>query len=125
MTNGKIFAAELTYQIRSCVFAVSNELGPGFLERVYQNALAIELREAGLAVRKQCPIVVRYKGQIVGDYIADLVVEERVLIELKAVKALLAEHEAQILNYLRATQIKIGLLINFGQPRAQIKRFVL
>ena len=125
MSNEKIVDGDLTYRIRACAFAVSNELGPGFLERVYENALAIELRESGLAVRTQCPIQVIYKGRIVGDYIADLIVEERVLIELKAIKALLAEHEAQILNYLRATRIKVGLLINFGRPRLEIKRFVL
>ncbi len=125
MGEGKIVEADLTYQIRSCAFIVSNELGPGFLERVYENALALELQDSGLAVRTQCPIEVRYKGKIVGDYVADLLVEDRVLIELKAVKALLPEHDAQILNYLRATHIKVGLLINFGQPRVQIKRFVL
>lgn len=125
MMEGKILEADLTYQIRSCAFTVSNELGPGFLERVYENALAIELQDAGLAVRTQCPIAVRYKGRVVGDFVADLLVEERVLIELKAVKALLPEHDAQLLNYLRATQIKVGLLINFGQPRVQIKRFIL
>ena len=125
MSEDKIVEGELTYRIRACAFAVSNELGPGFLERVYENALAIELQESGLAVRTQCPIQVYYKGQVVGDYIADLIVEERVLIELKAIRALLAEHEAQILNYLRATRIKVCLLINFGQPRLEIKRFVL
>ncbi len=71
MTEGKIIEADLTYQIRACAFTVSNELGPGFLERVYENALAIELRDAGLEVKTQCPIEVRYKRQIVGEYIAD------------------------------------------------------
>ena len=121
----ELVEADLTFQIRSCVFAVSNELGPGFLEQVYERALAMELTATGLAVKTQHPIQVRYKGQAVGDYFADLVVEDRVLLELKACRALAPEHEAQILNYLKATGIKVGLLINFGQPKVQIKRFVL
>jgi GxxExxY protein len=123
--EGKLIAEDLTYRIRACIFAVSNELGPGFLERVYENALAIELSAAGLAVRTQCPIHVHYKGQIVGEYIADLVVEGQVLLELKAIRGISGEHEAQIMNYLRATRLKVGLLVNFGQPSVQIKRFVL
>lgn len=115
----------LTYRIRSCVFAVSNELGSGFLERVYENALAIELRGAGLCIQAQQPVTVRYKGQTVGEYIADIVVENRVLLELKSCRQLAPEHEAQMLNYLRATGMPLGLLINFGQSRAQIKRFIL
>lgn len=121
----ELVEADLTFQIRSCVFAVSNELGAGFLEQVYERALVIELRNAGLAVQAQCPIKVHYKGQVVGDYYADLLVEDRVLLELKACRALTPEHEAQILNYLKATGIKVGLLINFGQGKTQIKRFVL
>jgi GxxExxY protein len=116
---------ELTYRIRACVFAVSNELGPGFLEQVYEHALLVELHTAGLAARAQQPIKVCYKGHVVGDFVADIVVENRALLELKACRALAPEHEAQLLNYLRATGIKVGLLINFGQSRAQIKRFVL
>ncbi|MBK1646817.1 GxxExxY protein [Thiocapsa imhoffii] len=122
---GKLIEEDLTYRIRAGIFTVANELGPGFLERVYENALAIELSAAGLAVRTQCPIHVQYKGQIVGEYIADLVVEGRVLLELKAIRCLTSEHEAQIMNYLRATRLKVGLLVNFGKPSLQIKRFVL
>lgn len=122
--QGALVEEDLTYRIRSCVFAVSNELGPGFLERVYENALAIELRDAGLLVQTQQPVKVCYKGQGVGEYVAEFLVENRVLLELKACGSLAPEHQAQLLNYLRATGIPLGLLINFGQPRAQIKRFV-
>jgi GxxExxY protein len=125
MKEGQIVEADLSYRIRACAFAVSNELGPGFLERVYENALSIELQAAGLQIRTQYPIHVHYKGQLVGEYIADLLVEDKALIEIKAIKDLAPEHEAQILNYLRATHLNLGLLINFGQARLQIKRLVL
>lgn len=116
---------ELTYRIRGCVFAVFRELGAGYLEKVYENALLIELARAGIRAQAQVPLRVHYKGQEVGQYFADLVVEERVLIELKAITRVTPEHEAQILNYLKATGLKIGLLVNFTRPKAQVKRFVL
>ena len=121
----KLVAEDLTYRIRASIFAVANTLGPGFLEKVYENSLAIELRRAGLVVRTQVPIRVFYKRQIVGDYQADMLIENHVLLELKAVRDLRPEHEAQLLNYLRATRKPVGLLVNFGQPRVQIKRMVL
>lgn len=123
--QGVLVEGDLTYRTRSCVFAVPNELGPGFLERVYENALAIELRDAGLLVQTQQLVKVCYKGQTVGEYVADILVENRLLLELKACSSLAPEHQAQLLNHLRATGIPVGLLINFGQPRAQIRRFVL
>jgi GxxExxY protein len=115
---------ELTYRIRGCVFEVFRELGAGYLEKVYENALLLELRLAGIRAESQIPLRVCYKGQEVGQFIADLVVEGRVLIELKATAALTREHDAQILNYLKATGLKVGLLVNFTNPKAQIKRFV-
>jgi len=118
-------AEDLTYKIRGCIFEVYRQLGSGFLEKVYENALIIELRNNGLYVANQKPISVDYKGQIVGEYIADIIVENQVLIELKAVSNLSSAHEAQVLNYLKATNIKIGLLVNFTHPKAIIKRFVL
>ena len=124
MPGREIIESALTYKIRSGAFAVSNELGAGYLEWVYENALAIELRAAGLAVRTQVPLAVDYKGQVVGEYVADMIVERRILLELKATRQLAPEHEAQILNYLPATGIKVGLLINFGQSRVEMKRFV-
>jgi GxxExxY protein len=116
---------ELTFRIRSAVFQVNRELGSGFLEKVYENALLIELKNSGLKAEAQVPIKVRYKGHEIGEYFADIVVEDRVIIELKALESLQKIHEAQLLNYLKATGYKIGLLVNFTYPKAQIKRFAL
>ena len=93
---------------------VHRELGTGFLEKVYENALRLELEEAGLSVRQQASIPVRYKGHIVGEYFADLIVDERIIIEIKAVQNLAKEHEVQLVHYLTATGVGDGLLINFG-----------
>jgi GxxExxY protein len=114
---------ELSRQIIGCSFDVINELGAGFLESVYERALHIALTESGLAVERQKPIEVRFRSQVVGDFYADLLVEGKILIELKAVKAIAPEHQAQIINYLNATGISVGLLINFGNPRLEYKRF--
>jgi GxxExxY protein len=116
---------ELTYLINGAVFEVNRVLGPGFLEKVYENALLIELRKRGLKAESQVPIKIRYKGEIVGDYVADIVVEDQVIIELKTVDQLQGIHEAQLLNYLKATGMHAGLLINFKSSKADIKRFVL
>jgi GxxExxY protein len=115
----------LTEKIIGCVFKVSNTLGPGFLEKVYENALAHELRKAGLDFRQQYPISVLYDGTVVGEFLADLLVNEQVIIELKAVKNLDDAHLAQCLNYLKATGLPLCLLINFGTPRVQVKRVAL
>jgi len=116
---------ELVYEINGCVFEVYKELGHGFLEKVYENALIIELEEKGHAVERQKQLKVAYKDQIIGEYVADIIVNGKVLIELKAQSNLLKIHEAQILNYLKATGIKIGLLVNFAYPKASVKRFIL
>jgi GxxExxY protein len=116
---------ELTYQIRGAVFEVNRVLGAGFLEKVYENALLLELRGRGLKAEGQVPITVKYKDEVVGEYFADIVVEDQVIIELKAVEQLQNIHEAQILNYLKATGYKMGLLVNFTHPKAEIKRFVV
>jgi GxxExxY protein len=113
----------ISSRIIGCSFTVSNTLGCGFLEKVHENALAIELRKVGLAVRQQHPFAVRYKGEIVGEYVADLLVEERVLVELKAVKTLDEIHTAQCLNYLKATGLPLCLLFNFGNPHVERDRF--
>lgn len=101
------------------------ELGEGFLEQVYQNALLNELSSAGLKAESEKKIPVKYKSIIVGNYIADIIVEDKVILELKSQKQLTKTHEAQILNYLKATNINVGLLINFTHPKAEIKRYVL
>ncbi|HBY08502.1 MAG TPA: GxxExxY protein [Chloroflexi bacterium] len=112
---------KLTERIIGCAYAVSNALGIGFVEKVYENAFAHELRKAGLDVRQQFPIKVNYDGIIVGEFFADLLVEENILIELKAVANLDSAHIAQALNYLRATGLETCLLINFGKPRIQVR----
>lgn len=116
---------DLTYKIRGAIFEVNRELGAGFLEKVYENALMIELKDRGLKAETQVPITVRYKNKNVGEYFADVVVENRVILELKAVESLEKIHEAQLLNYLRATEYKVGLLVNFTHPKAVIRRFVM
>jgi GxxExxY protein len=108
----------------ACAYSVSNKLGCGFLEKVYENALAHELRKAGLAVVQQHPVQVLYDGVVVGDYVADLLVADEILLELKAVKAFDEIHSAQCLNYLRATGKRVCLLINFAKPKVEVKRFV-
>jgi GxxExxY protein len=115
----------LTERVIGCAFQVSNALGCGFLERVYENALAHEIHKAGLLVQQQVPIKVTYDGVTVGDYTADLVVEGRVMLELKAVSALDEIHTAQCINYLKATGLRLCLLINFGKPRIEIRRIAL
>jgi len=115
---------ELSRVVIGGALAVGNTLGSGFVEKVYENALAYELRKLGLAVAQQCGVVVRYAGVVVGDYTTDLLVEEVVLVEVKAVRALDGVHRAQCLNYLKATGLRLCLLLNFGQPRLEIKRVV-
>ncbi len=112
---------ELTEQIIGAFYEVYNSLGYGFLERVYENALVIELRKLGLHVVAQMPITVSYKGILVGEYVADILVDDKVIIEIKAAKSLLSEHDAQLLNYLKATKIELGILVNFG-PKAEVRR---
>ena len=114
-----------TEKIINCIYRVSNTLGSGFLEKVYENALAIELQENGLKAIQQYPIAVLYNKKPVGDFVADILVEDRVIVETKAVKALDAVHSAQCMNSLKATGLKVCLLVNFGKPRAEIKRIVL
>jgi GxxExxY protein len=115
---------QLSGQIIRCSFVVSNALGVGFLETVYENALAHELRKAGLKVEQQHPVTVHYDGVIVGTYTADLLVGNAVLVELKAVTALDTVHRAQCINYLKGSGLWLCLLLNFGNPRLEIKRVV-
>ena len=118
-------AEQLTYAIRGCVYEVYRRLGCGFLEKVYERALLVELRLQGLQVESQVPIEVRYKGEIVGEYFADVIVNRSVILELKAQPHVPSACEAQLLNYLNATGMQLGLLVNFAFPKATIKRIVL
>lgn len=115
---------ELTEKIIGCAYKVYNTMGFGYLESVYEKCLMIELGKAGLKAESQRPIVVRYEGEIVGEFIADIVVEDSVLVELKSVRELAPAHEAQLVNYLVATGMPIGLLLNFGETKVQVKRKV-
>ena len=116
---------DITYKINGAIFEVNRILGAGFMESVYEKALMIELQSAGLKAANQVPIKVEYKGHLVGDFIADIVVEDSVILELKAIEHLQKIHEAQLINYLKATGYKVGMLVNFTHPKAQIKRMVL
>jgi GxxExxY protein len=110
--------------IIGCAFTVLNTLGAGFLEKVYENALALELREAGLEVAQQHGSTVTYRDVLVGEYFVDLLIEGAVLVELKVVKALDEAHRLQCVNYLKATGLRLCLLLNVGNPRLEIKRVV-
>jgi GxxExxY protein len=112
---------DLTQMIIGCAYKVHRALGAGFLEKVYENALRIELEKLGRRVKQQEPIDVIYEGQVVGKYYADLWVDDRVVVEIKGVQALIRVHEVQLVNYLTATKLDTGLLLNFG-PSVQVKR---
>ena len=114
----------ITQRIIGCAYSVSNTLGIGFVEKVYENALAHALRKQGLQVAQQHPIIVTFDGALVGEFCADLLVENTVLVELKAVSTLVNDHTAQALNYLRAAGLPVCLLINFGRPKVEIQRLL-
>ena len=114
---------QITRSVIGCAFEVINELGAGFLESVYEKALLLVLRQKGLSAISQYPVKVMFRGECVGDFYADIFVEGKVIVELKAVKAIAPEHQAQIINYLNATGVEVGLLINFGNPKLEYKRF--
>lgn len=116
---------EITEKIIGAAFEVHSVLGYGFLERVYENALLAELCKRGVKAETQHAIKVKYKDVIVGDYVADLVVENKVIVELKTEDSYNKVHEAQLLNYLKATGTKVGLLINFGRKKCEFKRLVM
>lgn len=121
---GEIEVDGLTEKIIGAAFVVSNTLGAGFLEKVYENAMVIECQNAGLKIDQQKPIRVFYRDEPVGEYIADLFVGNQVVVELKSVKNLEEIHLAQILNYLKGSNLRFGLLLNFGQPRVEVKRVI-
>ena len=114
---------ELTEDIIKIFYKVYNTLGYGFLEKIYENSMMIEFRKAGILAVSQSPIKVTYEGEIVGEHAADIIVDNKVIIELKAAKKLAEDHHAQLLNYLKATDIEVGLLLNFG-PKPEISRKV-
>ena len=114
----------ITGEILGAAFRVSNSLGCGFLEKVYENALVVELRDSGLPVLQQAKFDVLYKGRSVGEYVADLIVAGRIIVEVKALRELERVHRSQAINYLRATKLPVALLLNFGQARLQYERLL-
>ncbi len=114
---------ELTAKVLEACFEVSNALGVGYVESVYENALFVALTQKGIKVERQVPLKVKFRDVIVGDFKADMIVEGKVLSELKAVEILAKEHYAQLLNYLKTTGIEVGMVINFGNSRLQYRRF--
>ncbi len=115
---------ELSYNIVGCAMEVHNQLGFGFMEKVYENALIIELRNKDINVKQQYPIKVTYKGEIVGDYMADILIEDKIIVELKTSESISDAYRAQIINYIKATGIELGILINFGTKKLEYERFV-
>jgi len=114
----------LSEKLIACAIDVRKELGFGFLEKVYENALLVELVRSGIRAEQQKPLQIKYRGAIVGDYFADLIVEEKLLVEIKSIERTAPEHSAQVLNYLRATGLRVGLLLNLGPTRLGISRLV-
>lgn len=119
--NAVLANTGLTEKIIKACYEVANELGSGFLESVYQNALLIVLRQMGMKAVPQVRIKVEFRGEIIGEFIADIVVDDKVIVELKTVSLLAPEHSAQVINYLKATGMETGLLVNFGRPRLEIR----
>jgi len=120
----QIVYKELSYKIVGIAMEVHNRLGFGFLEKVYENSLDILLRKNGIKVEKQYPIQIIFENQVVGEYVADLFIENSIMIELKACNSLLDVHKAQLLNYLKATGVELGILINFGTEKLEYKRVI-
>jgi len=114
---------DLTAKALEACFEVVKELGAGFLESVYEKALLIAIQQKGLSAKAQFPLSVKFRGHVVGEFYADVLLEDKVIIELKAVRALTPEHHAQLINYLNATGIDVGLLVNFGNPKLEFRRF--
>ena len=123
--DGNIIYKELSYKIVELSLEVHNELGCGFLEKVYENAMMLLLEREGISARQQAPADVHFQGKVIGQYFADILVDNKVILELKTVDVIANIHVAQVLNYLRATGMKLGLILNFGKPKFEYKRLVL
>lgn len=123
-TDSKLIYADLTYKVRGAIFNVYNSLGHGHKEEVYQKALAKELKEEEISYKREEKLPVKYKNEIVGSYRPDFVIEDKVIIELKAVEFMPKSYEEQLIHYLKTTGFSLGLLVNFGRPKLEIKRLV-
>jgi GxxExxY protein len=115
---------DLSYKVMGLAMSVHRELGPGFMEKVYENALMLLLNQNSIPSQQQIPLKVMFKGVIVGDYIADILVDDKIIIELKACEKMDNIHKAQVINYLKATNKKLGLLINFGKKSLEYERLI-
>ena len=122
--NEHFIHKDLTYKVIGCAMEVHRELGYGFLEKVYENALMVQLKKEGVEAKQQQGVSVQFAGETVGEYFADILIEDKIIVERKAVDSLIKPHFAQVLNYLKATNIKMGLLLNFGPQGLQHKRFI-
>jgi GxxExxY protein len=125
MSTNNIVHKELSYKIVGCAMEVHSKLGSGFLEKVYENALMVLFRKEGIAARQQTPIKVNFEGELVGEYYADILVDEKIILELKTTDKIVDIHRAQMLHYLRATGIKLGMILNFGSKSFEYERLVL
>ena len=123
-TDANFPLKELTEKVIGAAFEVHNHLGAGYLEKVYENAMLVELGSRGVEAAAQVMVPVSYKGTLVGDYVADLLIDRSLICEIKATRDVGREHEAQVINYLKGTGIKVGLLLNFGRTRLRFRRFV-
>lgn len=124
MSDGKLILGELAYTVVGLAMAVHRELEYGFLEKVYENALIVALRQAGINAVQQAPIKVYFRGEIVGEYIADILVDGKMILELKSLDRITDVHRAQTLNYLKATGLKLALILNFGKESLERERLV-
>jgi GxxExxY protein len=125
MGTNTIVHKELSYKIVGCAMEVHSKLGPGFLEKVYENSLMLLFRKEGIAAKQQAPVKVCFEGELVGEYRADILIDEKIILELKMVEKIVDVHRAQMLHYLRATGIKLGMILNFGSKNFQYERLVL
>ncbi|MGD0077280.1 MAG: GxxExxY protein [Sedimentisphaerales bacterium] len=125
MSTNNIVHKELSYKIVGCAMEVHSQLGSGFLEKVYENALMVLFRKEGIAARQQTPIKVNFEGELVGEYYADILVDEKIILELKTADKIVDIHRAQILHYLTATGIKLGMILNFGSKSFEYERLVV
>ncbi len=123
--NKEIIYKELSYKIIGLAMEVHTQLGFGFLEKVYENALVVLFQKNGIPAQQQPPVKVYFEGQVVGDYYADILVDNKIILELKTVDVIIDAHRAQVLNYLRATEIKLAMILNFGKRSFEYERFVI
>jgi len=125
MIDDKILYADLSYKVVGCAMKVRDELGYGFLERVYENAMMVMFREIGIAARQQVPLKVFFHGFVVGDYIVDILVDDKIVLELKTGEGINNNHKTQMLHYLAATKMRLAMILNFGKHKVDVERLIV